>query len=395
MTVRDMQMSAFSLRAYALGLVGFMLIKVLAPGFFARQDMTSPVRFGIIAMGANMLMNLLFVVPLHYWTNIGHVGLALATSLAAYINAALLLFGLRRDGILKKFDAPSSFFVRLSGALVFMIVAVSHFNMGAMENKGLNIFNSKFVLADYETATDIDLGNIESIVAHEYFHNWTGNRITCRDWFQLTLKEGLTVFRDQEFSADMNQKGVKRIEDVLLLRSIQFPEDAGSNSHAIRPENYIEINNFYTPTVYEKGAEVIRMIFNYLGENLYRKGMNVYFESYDGKAVTCENFIDALTKGSKSDLTIFKKWYSQAGTPTLSIKREIENTGLKFNMSQKINGEKSHLPIPIKLSCLNKKGNFIKFKLQKFSIIFFPNPSILKASLDTKCFNFSIDIFSQ
>ena len=245
----------------------------------------------------------------------------------------------------------------------FMIVAVSHFNMGAMENKGLNIFNSKFILADDKTATDRDFKNIEAIIAHEYFHNWTGNRVTCRDWFQLTLKEGLTVFRDQEFSADMNIRGVKRIEDVLLLRSIQFPEDAGSNSHAIRPENYIEINNFYTPTVYEKGAEVIRMIFNYLGENLYRKGMNVYFESFDGKAVTCENFIDALTKGSKSDLTIFKKWYSQAGTPTLSIKREIENSGLKFNMSQKINGEKSHLPIPIKLSCLNKKGNFVKFKL--------------------------------
>ena len=179
----------------------------------------------------------------------------------------------------------------------FMIVAVSHFNMGAMENKGLNIFNSKFVLADNKTATDRDFKNIEAIVAHEYFHNWTGNRVTCRDWFQLTLKEGLTVFRDQEFSADMNHKGVKRIEDVLLLRSIQFPEDAGSNSHPIRPEKYIEINNFYTPTVYEKGAEIIRMIFNYLGEKLYRKGMDVYFESYDGKAVTCENFIEALSKG--------------------------------------------------------------------------------------------------
>ncbi len=246
----------------------------------------------------------------------------------------------------------------------FMIVAVSHFNMGAMENKGLNIFNSKFILADNKTATDRDFKNIEAIIAHEYFHNWTGNRVTCRDWFQLTLKEGLTVFRDQEFSADMNIRGVKRIEDVLLLRSIQFPEDAGSNSHAIRPENYIEINNFYTPTVYEKGAEVIRMIFNYLGENLYRKGMNVYFESYDGKAVTCENFIEALTKGSKLDLTIFKKWYSQAGTPTLSIKREIEKSGLKLNFSQKINGQKSHLPIPIKLSFLDKKGNFVKFKLK-------------------------------
>ena len=153
----------------------------------------------------------------------------------------------------------------------FMIVAVSHFNMGAMENKGLNIFNSKFVLADKNTATDRDLQNIESIVAHEYFHNWTGNRVTCRDWFQLTLKEGLTVFRDQEFSGDMNNRGVKRIEDVSLLRSIQFAEDAGSNSHPIRPDEYKEINNFYTPTIYEKGAEVIRMIYNYLGNTLYKK----------------------------------------------------------------------------------------------------------------------------
>ena len=245
----------------------------------------------------------------------------------------------------------------------FMIVAVSHFNMGAMENKGLNIFNSKFILADDKTATDSDFKNIEAIVAHEYFHNWTGNRITCRDWFQLTLKEGLTVFRDQEFSADMNQKGVKRIEDVLLLRSIQFPEDAGSNCHPIRPESYFEINNFYTPTVYEKGAEVIRMISNYLGEKRFRKGMDVYFKSYDGKAVTCENFIDALTKGSKLDLKIFKKWYSQPGTPTVNICREIKSSGIKLNFFQRINDKKTSLPLPIKISFLNKEGNFVKFKL--------------------------------
>ena len=245
----------------------------------------------------------------------------------------------------------------------FMIVAVSHFNMGAMENKGLNIFNSKFILADDNTATDTDFKNIEAIVAHEYFHNWTGNRVTCRDWFQLTLKEGLTVFRDQEFSADMNHKGVKRIEDVLLLRSIQFPEDAGSNSHPIRPESYVEINNFYTPTVYEKGAEIIRMVFNYLGKKLFRKGMDAYFDEYDGKAVTCENFIEALSKGSNLDLTIFKKWYSQSGTPTLNIKREIKNSGIKLRISQKIYNKKSVLPIPIKMSFLDKEGNFIKFKL--------------------------------
>ncbi len=245
----------------------------------------------------------------------------------------------------------------------FMIVAVSHFNMGAMENKGLNIFNSKFILADYKTATDRDFKNIEAIVAHEYFHNWTGNRITCRDWFQLTLKEGLTVFRDQEFSADMNQKGVKRIEDVLLLRTIQFPEDAGSNCHPIRPESYLEINNFYTPTVYEKGAEIIRMIFNYLGEKRFRKGMDVYFNSYDGKAVTCENFIDALAKGSKLDLKIFKKWYSQSGTPTVKISREIKSFGIKLNFFQRINVKKTTLPLPIKISFLNEEGNFVKFKL--------------------------------
>ena len=245
----------------------------------------------------------------------------------------------------------------------FMIVAVSHFNMGAMENKGLNIFNSKFVLADDNTATDKDFKNIEAIVAHEYFHNWTGNRVTCRDWFQLTLKEGLTVFRDQEFSADMNQRGVKRIEDVLLLRSIQFPEDAGSNSHPIRPESYSEINNFYTPTVYEKGAEIIRMMFNYLGKKLFRKGMDYYFDSYDGKAVTCEDFIDSLSKGSNIDLTIFKKWYSQSGTPTLNIKRKVENTKTKLLITQHINNQKSLLPLPIKISFLDEEGNFVKFKL--------------------------------
>ncbi len=245
----------------------------------------------------------------------------------------------------------------------FMIVAVSHFNMGAMENKGLNIFNSKFILADNKTATDTDLKNIESIVAHEYFHNWTGNRVTCRDWFQLTLKEGLTVFRDQEFSADMNNKGVKRIEDVLLLRSIQYPEDAGSNSHPIRPDQYIEINNFYTPTVYEKGSEIIRMIFNYLGEKHYRRGMDVYFELYDGKAVTCEDFLKALAIGSNTNLNLFKKWYSQPGTPTLTIKRTKITNNEELHLSQSINGKPSNLPVPIKISFIDKNGAFAKFSI--------------------------------
>ncbi|MDC1356946.1 aminopeptidase N [Pseudomonadota bacterium] len=245
----------------------------------------------------------------------------------------------------------------------FMIVAVSHFNMGAMENKGLNIFNSKFVLADESTATDTDLGNIESIVAHEYFHNWTGNRVTCRDWFQLTLKEGLTVFRDQEFSADMNDKDVKRIEDVLLLKSIQFPEDAGSNSHSIRPDEYIEINNFYTPTIYEKGAEVIRMIVNYIGEENYRNGMNAYFRLYDGQAVTCEDFLKALTLGSNISLDLFKKWYNQSGTPNVNIIRTKNKYDWNFNISQSINNQPSDLPIPIKISLINKNGSLIKFKI--------------------------------
>ena len=246
---------------------------------------------------------------------------------------------------------------------IFMIVAVSHFNMGAMENKGLNIFNSKYVLADNNTATDKDLKNVEAIVAHEYFHNWTGNRVTCRDWFQLTLKEGLTVFRDQEFSADMNEAGVKRIEDVSLLRSIQFPEDAGSNSHPIRPNSYKEINNFYTPTVYEKGAEVIRMLYNYLGEKPYRKGIDTYFDLYDGQAVTCEDFIEAIGKGSKVDLSIFNKWYSQAGTPLIEVKRVPNNSELKLIINQKINNQPSNLPIPIKLAFINQSGQFADFKI--------------------------------
>ena len=252
----------------------------------------------------------------------------------------------------------------------FMIVAVSHFNMGAMENKGLNIFNSKFVLADKKTATDKDLQNIESIVAHEYFHNWTGNRITCRDWFQLTLKEGLTVFRDQEFSADMNNRGVKRIEDVSLLKSVQFAEDAGSNSHSIRPDEYKEINNFYTPTIYEKGAEVIRMIYNYLGDILYKKGMDLYFERYDGRAVTCEHFIKALSDGSQLNLRIFEKWYSQSGTPYLKITRKVISSGLEINFSQKVNKKNSNLPIPIKIAILNKKGSLVKFKLNNSELKF-------------------------
>ena len=201
----------------------------------------------------------------------------------------------------------------------FMIVAVDHFNMGAMENKGLNIFNSKYVLADESTATDQDLINIESIIAHEYFHNWTGNRVTCRDWFQLTLKEGLTVFRDQQFSSDIRGNSLKRIEDVKLLRSIQFPEDEGPNKHPIRPDEYKEINNFYTPTVYEKGAEVIRLIHTTVGEKNFQKGMKLYISRHDGKAATCDDFLLAMQDASGEDLSLFEHWYTQSGTPELNV----------------------------------------------------------------------------
>ena len=202
---------------------------------------------------------------------------------------------------------------------LFMIVAVEDFNAGAMENKGLNIFNSRLVLASPETATDRDYSLVQGVIAHEYFHNWTGNRVTCRDWFQLSLKEGLTVFRDQEFSADMNSRAVKRISDVNVLRTLQFPEDAGPMSHPVRPDSYQEINNFYTLTVYEKGAEVIRMMHTLLGEEGFRKGMDLYFERHDGQAVTCEDFVSALEDANVFSLKQFRHWYGQSGTPSLEV----------------------------------------------------------------------------
>ncbi len=202
---------------------------------------------------------------------------------------------------------------------LYMIVAVSHFNMGAMENKGLNIFNTKYVLARPDTATDADYENVESVIAHEYFHNWTGNRITCRDWFQLSLKEGLTVFRDQEFTADRTSRAVKRIDDVELLRTRQFAEDSGPLAHPVRPDSYIEINNFYTLTVYEKGAEVVRMIHTLLGKEGFRKGTDLYFCRHDGQAVTCDDFVRAMEDANGVDLGQFRRWYSQAGTPELHV----------------------------------------------------------------------------
>ena len=239
---------------------------------------------------------------------------------------------------------------------IYMIVAVDFFNMGAMENKGLNVFNSKFVLADQHSATDTDYFNIEAVIGHEYFHNWTGNRVTCRDWFQLSLKEGLTVFRDQQFSADMNSAIVTRIKNVRHLRSLQFSEDAGPMSHPIRPEQVIEMNNFYTMTVYEKGAEVIRMIYTLLGERSFKAGIALYFERFDGQAVTCEDFVDAMADASQIDLTQFKLWYSQAGTPFLTVKQSFDRQTEQYSVTigQK-NQEKAPLHIPIKIELIDQQ----------------------------------------
>jgi aminopeptidase N len=207
----------------------------------------------------------------------------------------------------------------------FNIVAVADFNAGAMENKGLNIFNSKYVLADIETATDMDFDAVAGVVAHEYFHNWTGNRVTCRDWFQLSLKEGLTVYRDQQFSADQGSAAVKRIDDVRSLRAVQFPEDAGPLAHSIRPDHYVEIANFYTATIYNKGAEVIRMLATLLGEAAFRRGADLYFDRHDGQAVTCEDWVTAMEDASGTDLSLFRRWYEQAGTPRVMV--ETRQTG--------------------------------------------------------------------
>ncbi len=239
---------------------------------------------------------------------------------------------------------------------IYMIVAVDDFNMGAMENKGLNVFNSKCVLAKPETATDSDFDNIERVIAHEYFHNWTGNRVTCRDWFQLSLKEGLTVFRDQEFSSDVGSRAVIRINNVKKLRTRQFSEDSGPIAHPIRPDSYIEMNNFYTATVYEKGAEVIRMIHTLLGRDNFRKGMDLYFQRHDGQAVTCDDFVAAMSDASGYDLNQFKHWYSQAGTPELRVHSEYDS-------------ERRRLKLFVKQSCPptpeqeNKPPFFIPFKL--------------------------------
>lgn len=253
---------------------------------------------------------------------------------------------------------------------IYMIVAVDAFNMGAMENKGLNIFNSAYVLADQKSATDTNFYGIESVIGHEYFHNWTGNRITCRDWFQLTLKEGLTVFRDQEFSADMNSRSVERIQSVMGLRAAQFAEDGGPTSHPIKPETYMEINNFYTATIYEKGAEVIRMIQTLLGVDGFRKGMDKYFELFDGQAVRTEDFIHAMSVANNNfDFTQFKNWYSQNGTPLLKSTSKYDEAAKKLTVtltqSFPANAPKEAKPyhMPVRVGLIGKNGKDIVEKV--------------------------------
>ena len=244
---------------------------------------------------------------------------------------------------------------------VFNIVAVSDFNAGAMENKGLNVFNTKYVLADPETATDGDFDGVEGVIAHEYFHNWSGNRVTCRDWFQLSLKEGFTVLRDQLFSQDMGSEPVKRIEDVRVLRGAQFPEDSGPLAHPIRPDSYREISNFYTATVYNKGAEVIRMMRTMAGEEAFRKGCDLYFDRHDGEAATCEDFVKAIEDGAGLDLTQFRLWYSQAGTPKVKVKLEQAEDGVVLHLSQDVPAtpgqpEKKPMPIPLKVALFDRES---------------------------------------
>ena len=253
---------------------------------------------------------------------------------------------------------------------IFMIVAVDDFNMGAMENKGLNIFNSSCVLASQETATDMAFQRIESIVAHEYFHNWSGNRVTCRDWFQLSLKEGFTVFRDSCFSADVGSPTVKRIEDATMLRTAQFAEDAGPMAHPVRPESYMEITNFYTLTIYEKGSEVVGMIHTLLGPDLFRKGSDLYFERHDGQAVTTDDFVRAMEDASGRDLSQFRLWYEQSGTPELTVRDEFDDSAgiYRLTIKQSIpdtpgQADKKPQHIPFAIGLLGAEGESLPLKL--------------------------------
>lgn len=258
---------------------------------------------------------------------------------------------------------------------IYMIVAVDFFNMGAMENKGLNVFNSKYVLANEKTATDNDYLGIEAVIGHEYFHNWTGNRVTCRDWFQLSLKEGLTVFRDQEFSSDLGSRSVNRINNVRVIRGPQFAEDASPMSHPIRPDKVIEMNNFYTLTVYEKGSEVIRMMHTLLGETAFQQGMKLYFERHDGTAATCDDFVAAMQDASEVDLSQFKRWYSQSGTPVVDVVTEFNESEQTYKVSFKQNtpataeqNAKLPLHIPMDIALYGQDGNAIPLQCNGMAV---------------------------
>src|SRR5436189_1941609 len=261
----------------------------------------------------------------------------------------------------------------------YKIVAVGDFNSGAMENKGLNIFNTKYVLARADTATDVDYLNIDRVVAHEYFHNWTGNRVTCRDWFQLSLKEGLTVFRDQEYAADLYSRAMMRIQEVRNLRAAQFPEDAGPMKHPVRPQSYMEIRNFYTMTVYEKGAEVVRMQHTLLGEDKFKAGMRLYFKRHDGQAVTCDDFVQAMQDASGIDLSQFKRWYDIAGTPVLDVKGEFAGDTFTLTVKQSMSPP-FHIPFAVKVGSdarmlsVTKETETYSFKNLKAR----PVPSLLR-----------------
>lgn len=277
---------------------------------------------------------------------------------------------------------------------IYMIVAVDDFNMGAMENKGLNVFNSKFVLAKPETATDVDYEGIEAVIGHEYFHNWTGNRVTCRDWFQLTLKEGLTVFRDQEFTADMLSPAVKRIEDVKRLRSNQFPEDAGPMSHPIQPQSYIEMNNFYTMTVYEKGAEVVRMYHTLLGEQDFRKGMDLYFKRHDGQAVTVESFRDAMADANGVNLSQMHNWYVQNGTPVLAVSSAYDPQTKVFSLDltqklPKTDDEFDAFLMPVKMALFTQQGEAIELSSSTPGVEVLEHEALIKFTDKTARFEFT------
>ncbi len=278
---------------------------------------------------------------------------------------------------------------------IYMIVAVSAFNMGAMENKGLNVFNSKYVLAKPETATDADYEAIEGVIGHEYFHNWTGNRVTCKDWFQLTLKEGLTVFRDQEFSADMNSAAVQRIADVRMLRTMQFTEDAGPMAHPIRPESYVSMDNFYTVTVYEKGAEVVRMYQTLLGREGFRKGMDLYFERHDGSAVSCDDFRSAMADANGRDLTQFERWYSQGGTPLLEASGAYDPETSSYTLtlrqsSPKIgDAEPKPLHVPVRMGLLGPDGTDMPLLFEGESATSSPTTRVIELTEEEETFTFT------